>query len=116
VSGVAYQYRGKMPDRPPASNEVEAEVYLSSGVDGHSTDINLVLDQFPIATPEAAARFGAPREKASRSHPHFASTDCRDAPIIVCNHRGTDRDLAAIVRAIEAAREPQGCLRQHPCS
>ena len=49
-----------MPDRPADSNAVEAEVYLSSGVDSHSTDINLVLEQLPIATPEAAARFGAP--------------------------------------------------------
>ena len=31
VSGVVYQYKGKMPDRPADSNAVEAEVYLSSG-------------------------------------------------------------------------------------
>jgi hypothetical protein len=35
----------------------------------------------------------------------LASADWRDAPIIEGNHLGTDRDLAAIVRAIEAARE-----------
>jgi choline dehydrogenase len=116
VSGVVYQYKGKMPDRPVDSDAVEAEVYLSSGIDSHSTDINLVLEQLPIATPEAAARFGAPPKEGftiapaliqptSRGHVRLAGTDWRDAPIIEGNHLGTDRDLAAIVRAIEAARE-----------
>jgi choline dehydrogenase len=116
VSGVVYQYKGKMPDRPAGSNAVEAEVYLSSGVDDHPTDINLVLEQLPIATPEAAARFGAPPKEGftiapalvqptSRGHVQLASADWRDAPVIVCNHLGTDRDLAAIVRAVEVARE-----------
>jgi choline dehydrogenase len=69
-----------------------------------------------IATPEAAARFGAPPKEGftiapalvqptSRGHVRLASADWRDAPIIEGNHLGTDRDLAAIVRAIEAARE-----------
>jgi len=116
VSGVVYQYKGKMPDRPADSNAVEAEVYLSSGVDSHSADINLVLEQLPLATPEAAARFGAPPKEGftiapaliqptSRGHVRLASADWRDAPIITCNHLGTDRDLAALVRAIEVARE-----------
>jgi len=116
VSGLVYQYKGKMPDRPADSNAIEAEVYLSSGVDSHSTDINLVLEQLPIATPEAAARFGAPPKEGftiapaliqptSRGHVRLASADWRDAPIIEGNHLGTDRDLAAIVRAIEEARE-----------
>ncbi len=116
LSGVVYQYKGKMPDRPADSNAVEAEVYLSSGVDGHMTDINLVLEQLPIATPEAAARFGAlPKEgftiapaliqPTSRGQVRLATADWRDAPVIQCNHLGTDRDLAAIVRAIEAARD-----------
>jgi len=116
VSGVVYQYKGKMPDRPVDSDAVEAEVYLSSGIDSHSSDINLVLEQLPIATPEAAARFGAPPKEGftiapaliqptSRGHVRLAGTDWRDAPVIEGNHLGTDRDLAAIVRAIEAARE-----------
>jgi choline dehydrogenase len=116
VSGVVYQYKGKMPDRPVDSDAVEAEVYLSSGIDSHSSDINLVLEQLPIATPEATARFGAPPKEGftiapaliqptSRGHVRLAGTDWRDAPIIEGNHLGTDRDLAAIVRAIEAARE-----------
>jgi choline dehydrogenase len=120
VSGVVYQYKGKMPDRPADSNAVEAEVYFSSGVDSHTTDINLVLEQLPIATPEAAARFGVtpPKEgftiapaliqPTSRGRVRLASADWRDAPIIEGNHLGTDRDLAAIVRAIEAARELGG--------
>ena len=67
-------------------------------------------------TPEAASRFGAPPGEAftiapalvqptARGQVRLASADWRDAPIIECNHLGTDRDLAAMVRAIEAARE-----------
>ncbi|QGZ93731.1 GMC family oxidoreductase [Terricaulis silvestris] len=117
LSGVVYQYKGAMPDRPADSDGVEAEVNFSSGVDNHPTDINLVLEQFPIATPEAAQRFGPPPEKdaftiapaliqpTSRGEISLTSADWRAAPRIFGNHLGTDRDLAAIVRAIEAARE-----------
>jgi choline dehydrogenase len=115
ISGIVYKYKGKMPDRPADSDAVEAEVYLSSGSD-RATDINLVLEQLPIATPEAAARFGAPPaegftiapaliQPSSRGQVRLASANWKDAPIIEGNHLGTDRDLAAIVRAIEAARE-----------
>jgi choline dehydrogenase len=116
VSGVVYQYKGKMPDRPADSNAVEAEVYLSSGIDGHATDINLVLEQLPLATPEAAARFGTPPKEGftiapalvqptSRGRVRLATADWRDAPVIEGNHLGTHRDLIAIVRAIQVARE-----------
>jgi choline dehydrogenase len=116
VSGLVYKYKGKMPDRPADSDAVEAEVYFSSGVDGHATDVCLVLEQLPIATPEAAARFGAPPQEGftiapslvqptSRGQVRLASANWKDAPAIECNHLGSDRDLAAIVRAIEAARE-----------
>jgi choline dehydrogenase len=116
VSGVVYKYKGKMPDRPADSDAVEAEVYLSSGVSSRDTDINLVLEQLAIATPEAAARFGAPPSEGftiapaliqptSRGRVRLASANWQDAPIIEGNHLGTDQDLAAIVKAIEAARE-----------
>jgi len=116
LAGVVYKYKGKMPDRPADSDAVEAEVYLSSGVSAHDTDINLVLEQLPIATPEASARFGAPPSEGftiapaliqptSRGRVRLASANWQDAPIIEGNHLGTDQDLAAIVKAIEAARE-----------
>jgi choline dehydrogenase len=116
VSGVVYRYRGKIPERPADSNGVEAEVHLSSGVDDHPTDITLVLEQFPIATPEAAARFGAPPKEGftiapalvqptSRGQVRLASASWRDAPVIEANHLGTDHDVDAIVKAIGAARE-----------
>lgn len=38
MSGVVSQYKGKFPDRPADGNAVEAEVNLSSGIDGHGTD------------------------------------------------------------------------------
>jgi choline dehydrogenase len=115
VSGVVFKYKGKMPDRPADSNAVEAEAYLSSGASS-DTDINLVLEQLPIATPEAAARFGALPEDAftiapalvqptSRGSVRLASNNFEDAAVIDGNYLGTDRDFEAIVRAIAAARE-----------
>ena len=116
LSGVVYTYKGKMPDRPQNSNAVEAEVFMPSGLSDHPTDLCLVLEQLPLATPEAAARYGPlPQEgftiapalvqPTSRGRVRLASSDWRDAPIIEGNHLGTDHDLRAIVRAIEAARE-----------
>jgi choline dehydrogenase len=116
VSGVVYQYKEKVAERPADSNGVEAEVYLSSGVNDHPNDISLVLEQFPIATPEAAARFAAPPKEGftiapalahptSRGQVRLASANWRDAPLIEPNYLATDHDLNAIVKAIEAARE-----------
>lgn len=115
VSGVVFQYKGKMPDRPVDSNAVEAEAYLSSG-QAIETDINLVLEQLPAVTPEAAAQFGDPPEDAftiapalvqptSRGCVRLASNNFQDAALVDGNYLGTDQDFAAIVRAIEAARE-----------
>lgn len=115
LSGVVFKYKGKMPERPAGSNAVEAEVYLSSGPSA-DTDINLVLEQLPAVTPEAAARFGAPPADAftiapalvqptSRGSVSLASSDFKDAAVIDGNYLGTDQDLKALERAIEAARE-----------
>jgi choline dehydrogenase len=116
VSGVIYKYKGKMPDRPLDSNAVDAEVFMASGLSSHPADLCLVLEQLPIATPEAALRFGAPPQEGftiapalvqptSRGRVRLTSANWRDAPIIEGNHLGTDHDLSAIVRAIELARE-----------
>ncbi len=115
VSGVVFKYKGKMPDRPADSNAVEAEAYLSSGPSG-DTDISLVLHQLPVVTPEVASRFGTPPPDAftiapalvqptSRGSVRLASNNFQDAAVIDGNYLGTDHDFAAIVRAIEAARE-----------
>jgi choline dehydrogenase-like flavoprotein/predicted ester cyclase len=115
VSGVVFKYKGKMPARPADSNAVEAEAYLSSGPSA-DTDINLVLEQLPAVTSEAAARFGTPPEDAftiapalvqptSRGAVHLASNNYQDAAVIDGNYLGTDNDFGAVVRAIEAARE-----------
>ena len=116
LSGVVYSYKRRMPDRPADSDGVEAEVYLSSGVDSDPVDIALVLEQFPIATPDAAARFGSPPEDGftiapaltqptSRGQVRLASASWRDAPAIDPRYLSTDRDLNAITKAIEIARE-----------
>src|ERR1700745_883930 len=115
VSGVVFKYKGKMPDRPADSNAVEAEAYLSSGPSG-DTDISLVLHQLPVVTPEVATRFGTPPADAftiapalvqptSKGSVRLASDKFNDASVIDGNYVGTDQDFAAIVRAIEAARE-----------
>jgi choline dehydrogenase len=115
VSGVVFRYKGKMPDRPAGSNAVEAEAYLSSGPSG-DTDISLVLHQLPVVTPEVASRFGAPPpdsftiapallQPTSTGSVRLASGNFQDAAVIDGNYLGTDRDFAAVVSAIEAARE-----------
>jgi choline dehydrogenase len=115
ASGVVFTYQGKMPDRPADSNAVEAEAYLSSGNSG-DTDICLVLHQLPVVTPEVASRFGTPPPDAftiapalvqptSRGSVRLASDNFQDAAVIDGNYLGTDHDFAAIVRAIEAARD-----------
>ncbi len=115
VSGVVFKYKGKMPDRPAGSNAVEAEAYLSSRPSGN-TDISLVLHQLPVVTPEVAERFGTPSpdsftiapalvQPTSKGAVRLASNNFEDAAVIDGNYLGTDHDFAAVVRAIEVARE-----------
>ena len=115
LSGVVFKYKGKMPDRPADSNAVEAEAYLSSSPSG-DTDISLVLHQLPVVTPEVAERFGTPSpdsftiapalvQPTSRGSVRLASGNFQDAAVIDGNYLSTDHDFAAIVRAVEAARE-----------
>ena len=115
VSGVVFKYKGKMPDRPADSNAVEAEAFLSSGL-SDGIDISLVLHQLPVVSPEVASRFGTPPPDAftiapalvqptSNGSVRLASNNFQDAAVIDGNYLGTDRDIAAVLRAIEAARE-----------
>jgi choline dehydrogenase len=115
VSGVVFKYKGKMPDRPADSNAVEAEAYLSSSPSA-DTDISLVLHQLAAVTPEVASRFGTPSADAftiapalvqptSKGFVRLASKNFQDTAVIDGNYLGTDQDFAAVVRAIEAARE-----------
>jgi choline dehydrogenase-like flavoprotein len=115
LSGVVFKYKGKMPDRPADSNAVEAEAYLATGLSG-DTDISLVLHQLPVLAPEVASRFGSPPpdaftiapalvEPTSKGSVRLVSDNFQDAAVIDGNYLGTDHDFAAIVRAIEAARE-----------
>jgi len=117
VSGVVFKYKGKMPDRPADSNAVEAEAFLSSGPSRDTdVDIALILHQLPVVTPEVASRFGTPPADAFTIAPalvqqtsigsvRLASNKFEDAAVIDGNYLGTDQDFAAVVRAIEAARE-----------
>src|SRR6202041_3082910 len=115
VSGVVFKYKGKMPDRPTDSNAVEAEAFLSSGL-SDGVDISLVLHPLPVVSPEVAARFGNPPpdsftiapalvQPTSKGTVRLASNNFQDAAVIDGNYLGTDQDFAAIVGAIEAARE-----------
>jgi len=115
LSGVVFKYKGKMPDRPTDSNAVEAEAFLSSGL-SDGVDISLVLHQLPVVSPEVAARFGNPPpdsftiapalvQPTSKGSVRLASNNFQDAAVIDGNYLGTDHDFAAIVRAIESARE-----------
>src|SRR5689334_10281929 len=102
VSGVVFKYKGKMPDRPADSNAVEAEAYLSSSLG--DTDINLVLEQIPVVTPEAASRYVNPPpdsftiapalvQPTSRGTVRLASDNFQDAAVINGNYLSTERDV-----------------------
>ena len=104
-----------MPDRPADSNAVEAEAYLASGLSG-DIDISLVLHQLPVVAPEVASRFESPPPDAftiapasvqptSKGSVRLVSDNFQVAAVIDGNYLGTDHDFAAVVRAIEAARE-----------
>src|ERR1700752_4295166 len=104
-----------MPARPADSNAVEAEAYLSSGPSG-DTDIGLVLHQLPVVTPEVAERYGTPPSDSftiapalvrptSRGSIRLASDKFEEPAVIDGNYLGSDHDFAAVVRAIEVARE-----------
>ncbi len=117
LSGVVCEYKGAFPPHGADSDAVEAEVNMSTGVDGHGADMVLVLEQLANASPELVARHGAPLPEAcftispslvqptSRGRVTLASADFRDRPIIAPNFLGTDRDLEATLRGAEAARE-----------
>ena len=117
LSGVVCQYKGKFPAHGADSDAVEAEVNMSTGVDGHGTDMVLVLEQLPNASPELVTRFGAALpencftispslvQPTSRGQVSLASANWQDPPTIEPNFLGTDRDLKATVRGAEAARE-----------
>ena len=87
VAGVVFRYKGKAIDRPADSDGVEAEVYLSSGVDDNPIDTALILQQFPVATPDAAARFAlepAKRVIAAPQHAAWVAGQIRlDHPLVV---------------------------------
>src|SRR5689334_22145982 len=115
LSGIVFEYNGKIPDRPADSNAVEAEAFLSSGL-SDGVDISLVLHQLPVVSPEVAARFGNPPpdsftiapalvQPTSKGSVRLASNNFQDAAVIDGNYLGTDHDFEAVVRAIEVARE-----------
>jgi choline dehydrogenase len=116
LSGVAFEYKGKMPDRPTDSNAVEAEAHLSSGMDKGGVDLALVLEQLPAVTPEAAAKFGAPPANTfviapalvrpeSRGSIRLASANWKDPIVIDGKYLSTDRDFDVMVRGVELSRE-----------
>ena len=117
LSGVVCQYKGEFPAHGVDSDAVEAEVNMSTGLDDHGTDMVLVLEQLPNASPELVTRLGTPLpancftispslvQPTSRGRVSLASADWRDPPTIEPNFLGTDRDLEATRRGAEAARE-----------
>jgi choline dehydrogenase len=116
VLGVVFKYKGKMPERRPDSNAVEAEAYWSSGLSPAGTDINLVLHQLTATTPEVAARFGnAPEacftigaalaQPTSRGSVRLSSSNPGDPVILDGNYFATDVDLKATIRAVQLSRE-----------
>ena len=104
VSAVVYRYKGKISDRPADSNGVEAEVYLSSGVDNNPSTSASCSSNSRLLRRTRAARFAAPPKEGftiapalvqptSRGQVRLASADWRDAPAIEPNYLGTNHDV-----------------------
>ncbi len=103
------------------SNGVEAEVYLpgqggrtiqptSARCSSNSRSQRRKRQRpLPPVPPKKVSRSRRPWfSPLSRGQVRLASANWRDAPVIEANHLGTDHDVNAIVKAIEAARELGG--------
>lgn len=114
--GLVFQYKGAMPPRSPRSNAVEVAAFIRSDSRKEAPDIEMVLGQLPLLTPELAARFAKPPPDSftispalvrptSRGSLRLASADWQDPGILDAGYLSADADLAATVRCIDLCRE-----------
>jgi choline dehydrogenase len=116
LCGVVFQYRGVMPPRSVTSNAVEAAAYVRSHNQAEGPDIEMVLQQLPLMTPELRRRYPIATEQAftispallrptSRGTLTLRSAHPEERPRLEANFLSTEEDLRATMRCIEMTRE-----------
>lgn len=112
VSSCIWEYPEALP---PHDNGGEATIFATSAAQLESPDIQLLQVQFPVATPELAGRYAVPAGSwgifPALLRPHSVGrlrlTGARpEDPIVIDSQILSDpRDLAALRRCVELARE-----------
>ena len=112
LAGLVYECQGPLP--PLRNNGAESTLWWKSDSRLVAPDIQPVFIEFPLATPELAARLPHDRcyticpsvvRPASRGAVTLASADPAAAPIIDVNFLSRDADLKAMRAAVELCRE-----------
>lgn len=114
LAGVVYEVDGDLP--PLVNNGAEATFWTRSDPGLGVPDIQPVVVEFPLATPELAgpvpenAYTLAPSvvRTASRGTVRLASADPEDAPLVDMNYLEREADVAALLVGVEMCREMGG--------
>jgi choline dehydrogenase len=111
LAGLNYETPGELP--PPVNNGAESTLWWRSQASLYSPDIQPVIIEFPLATPELAAEVppnawaiavGLVRP-ASRGHVKLRSSDPDGKLEIDMGYLAEEADVSALVRAVEMCRE-----------
>ena len=112
LAGLVYAAQGTLP--PVRNNGAESTLWWKSDSRLTAPDIQPVLVEFPLATPDVAARLPHDRcyticpsvvRPASRGAVTLASADSAVAPIIDVNFLSSDADMRAMHAAVALCRE-----------
>jgi choline dehydrogenase len=114
--GVVLSYKGKMPPISRVSNAGEVAAFVRSSKAGTEPDLEILTAEYPAATPEIRAKFGAPPKDAfsvaascirptSRGTVRLQDSDWRTLPVIDDAYLATEHDLDVAADGIELARE-----------
>ncbi|WP_257445959.1 GMC family oxidoreductase [Archangium lipolyticum] len=110
VAGINYECKGPLPE--PHGNGAEATLWWRSDPALARPDIQPVLHEFPLVTPELGplpdngyALVPGLVRPASRGSLRLASADPSVPPIIDMNYLGHEADLEALRVAVELCRE-----------
>ena len=113
VYGINYECIGDLP--APRNNGAESTFWWKSRPNLASPDIQPVIIEFPLVTPELLERYEVPPNSyaiatsvvrpASRGTVKLASKDPADDPLIDFDYLSADADLEAMLVAIDMCRE-----------
>ncbi len=113
LEGVILEYRGDIP--APRGNAAEATLFLESAA-GKGVDLQPVLIELPLVTPDLRDVYGNPPTNAftlapgvvkpqSRGSVKLASADWRKKPLVDTGFLREPADMAAALACVELCRE-----------